>query len=310
MAGPGIRYHHFARELAGAHDVTLVVPNADAEIDADVKVVAAPALGRRSLVDLCKRADAVVAQQLDIPVMTALGRGDTRTIYDLYVPAVTEHLPLHAGQEAPSARRRIAYRAQTLAQLTAVATGTAFVCASERQRDLWLGMLSALGRLDVEAYRADPSLRRAIEVVPFGLDPEPPPVERKVLKGVWPGIRESDRVLLWGGGIWNWFDPLTVIRAVDRLSRERDDVKLFFLGVRHPSGVEAMTMADRAHALSDSLGLTTDTSSSTTGGCPTRRESPTSRRPTSASRRTSTRSRRGSLSGRASSTTSRPGFPR
>jgi hypothetical protein len=257
MAGPGIRYYHFARELSGDHDVTLVVPNDDAEIDADVEVVAAPALGRRSLVQLCKRADAVVAQQLEIPVMAALGRAGTRTIYDLYVPAVTEHLALHAGQEASSARRRLAYRAETLAQLTALATGTAFVCASERQRDLWLGMLSALGRLDVEAYRHDPALRRAIDVVPFGLDLDPPAGEQAVLKGVWPGIRKTDRILLWGGGIWNWFDPLTVIRAVDRLSRVRDDVKLFFLGLWHPSpGVEAMTIADRARALSDSLGLT------------------------------------------------------
>ena len=55
------------------------------------------------------------------------------------------------------------------------------------------------------------------------------------MKGVLPGIGPSDRLLLWGGGIWNWFDPLTVIRAVGRLAEGRSDVKLLFLGLKHPS---------------------------------------------------------------------------
>ena len=42
-------------------------------------------------------------------------------------------------------------------------------------------------------------------------------------------------MLLWPGGIWNWFDPLTVIDAVAELARRRDDVRLFFLGLRHPN---------------------------------------------------------------------------
>ena len=62
--------------------------------------------------------------------------------------------------------------------------------------------------------------------------------------------------MLWGGGIWNWFDPLTVIRAVGRLAEARDDVKLLFLGLTHPSGaVGEMTMADQAVALAAELGL-------------------------------------------------------
>src|SRR5207244_1616744 len=80
---------------------------------------------------------------------------------------------------------------------------------------------------------------------------------KQVLKGVVPGIREADFVLLWGGGIWNWFDPLTLIRAVARIAGQRDDVKLFFLGVRHPDPlIEEMAMAAQAVALADELGLT------------------------------------------------------
>ena len=70
------------------------------------------------------------------------------------------------------------------------------------------------------------------------------------------GIGRSDRLLLWGGGIWNWLDPLTVIRAVGRLAEDRSDVRLLFLGMTHPSSaVEEMSMADRAVRLAEELEL-------------------------------------------------------
>jgi len=71
-----------------------------------------------------------------------------------------------------------------------------------------------------------------------------------------PGIRATDKVLLWGGGVWNWFDPLTVIRAVGAIARHRDDVKLYFLGIQHPNPeIPAMAMANQAVALAEALGL-------------------------------------------------------
>ena len=77
-----------------------------------------------------------------------------------------------------------------------------------------------------------------------------------MLKGVVPGIAEDDKVLLWGGGVWNWLDPLTPIRAVAEISKTRPDVKLFFLGVRHPNPrVPAMEMTSRAVELAETLGV-------------------------------------------------------
>ena len=63
-------------------------------------------------------------------------------------------------------------------------------------------------------------------------------------------------MLLWPGGIWNWFDPLTVIDAVAELARTRDDVRLVFLGLQHPNPhVPAMAMAAAAVARAEELGL-------------------------------------------------------
>jgi glycosyltransferase involved in cell wall biosynthesis len=112
-----------------------------------------------------------------------------------------------------------------------------------------------LGRISPEVYARDPALWSLVAVVPFGLDPAPPNSVPTV-KGVVPGIGPSDRLLLWGGGIWNWFDPLTVIRAVGQLAGDRSDVKLLFLGLKHPSSAVAeMTMADQAVTLAAELGL-------------------------------------------------------
>jgi glycosyltransferase involved in cell wall biosynthesis len=117
-------------------------------------------------------------------------------------------------------------------------------------------VLGALGRLDQNEYASDPSLRRLIDVVPFGLPADPPVKSRRVLKGVVQGIGEADRVLLWGGRIWNWFDPLTVIRAVAELGERRDDIKLYFLGVQQPNPeTEEIGMDADAVVLAKELGV-------------------------------------------------------
>jgi glycosyltransferase involved in cell wall biosynthesis len=93
-------------------------------------------------------------------------------------------------------------------------------------------------------------------VVPFGVSDEPPRHTRSVLRGVVPGITEGDKVVLWGGGIYNWFDPLTLLRAVDKLRSRLPEVRLYFLGLRHPNPqVGEMKMTDDAVALAHELGL-------------------------------------------------------
>jgi hypothetical protein len=63
-------------------------------------------------------------------------------------------------------------------------------------------------------------------------------------------------VIIWGGGVWNWFDPLTLIKAVKIISLKRNDVKLFFMGVTHPnSGVPKMRMLSDAVELARELGI-------------------------------------------------------
>ena len=87
-----------------------------------------------------------------------------------------------------------------LKQILALATGSAFLCASDRQRDLWLGVLSSLGRIGYDEYAADPPLERLVAVVPFGVEPEPPRAETRAVKGVLPGI-DKDTVSCFGAAV-------------------------------------------------------------------------------------------------------------
>lgn len=256
MAGPGIRYRHFALQLAERHDVSLMIPNETTERLEGVRILHAREFGYARFKRLCRAVDVVVAQQLSVAAMEQLARGETRTIFDLYDPILFESLGFYSSQQSSATAARALSQAAVLKQLLAMQTGSAFICASDRQRDLWLGVLGALGRIDLDQFRSDPSLEKLVGVVPFGLEAVEPQSEERALKGVVPGIGEADKVLLWGGGIWNWLDPLTPIRAVAEISRRRPDVKLFFLGVRHPNPrVPEMEMANRAVELADSLGM-------------------------------------------------------
>lgn len=257
MAGPGIRAHRFALELSRDFDVTLVVPFATDLVDNRIEIVHDNPWDPARMTACVRGYDLVVAQRLPVPTMRALVRSPTRAIYDLYAPVTLEQLALDA-QESPSPLRDAMARLNDLTQQVVLETGDAFVCASERQRDFWLGGLARAGRLDGKRYRHDPTLRSLIDVVPFGIDaeqPRPGPAMRQVV----PGIGPADRILLWPGGIWNWFDPFTVIRAVHELSSRHPDLRLFFLGIGHPApGVPGMphsAMAEKAVSLAETLGV-------------------------------------------------------
>jgi glycosyltransferase involved in cell wall biosynthesis len=88
------------------------------------------------------------------------------------------------------------------------------------------------------------------------LPAEPPKKKTPAMRGVIPGIGEDDFVLLWAGGLWQWLDPLTVIRATKDVGAKRSDVKLVFLGSKDPNPANRpMQRAAEAERLAKELGL-------------------------------------------------------
>jgi glycosyltransferase involved in cell wall biosynthesis len=57
--------------------------------------------------------------------------------------------------------------------------------------------------------------------------------------------------------VYNWFDPASLLYAIDRVRQTIPEVRLVFLGMGHPNpAIPEMRVAGEARALADSLGLT------------------------------------------------------
>jgi glycosyltransferase involved in cell wall biosynthesis len=253
MAGPGIRYWELARVLGHYFEVTLAVPEEINLSTADVHLWPYDPSRWDSLAPAVERAETILLCGDVLAWFPMLEEAGLPLIVDGYDPHPLETLELFAG--APEQEQRHREREHILQ--TQCRVGDFFICASERQRDWWLGLLEAVGRINVYTYGEDPSLRRLVDVVPFGLPSSPPRHTRQVLKGVWPSIELEDKVVLWGGGLWQWLDPLTAIRAMARVQEHRADVKLIFPGTSHPNTatVPDMPIHQVAVRLAEELGL-------------------------------------------------------
>ncbi len=251
MAGPAIRAWHFARALSAEHDVELVT-------SASCTRPAEAGFGVRhidSVDDLVGRTDVWVVQGSILHDFPAIERSAAAVVVDLYDPYHLGNLEMSRER---SHRDRLARVHNATAVLNnAMRRGDFFLAASDQQRRFWIGALAALGRVNPLVYDEDVTLRALIDIAPFGVDARPPVHDKPVLRGVVPGIGLNDKLLLWGGGLYNWFDPQTLVRAVDRTRQHRDDVRLVFLGGRHPNpAVPAMRTANETRDLADRLGLT------------------------------------------------------
>jgi glycosyltransferase involved in cell wall biosynthesis len=251
MAGPPIRVMELARAVAAECEVTVAAPAPSDARGAPVELLEASLSDFDTLLEAARRHDVVVAQRLPPQLLRYVAKLPTRFVADLYNPQMIEVLEA-AGDGGGSSPRR-AWRSM----LGQCAVADLVICASEKQRDLWLGGMGLAGLIDVERYRQDPTFRSFVDVVPFGLPDEPPQTSGRVLKGVWPGIGADDPVLLWAGGVWRWLDAITPIKAVERLRAQGHRVHLVFLGVGRPA-VDPTTIpssADDAIAFAAERGL-------------------------------------------------------
>jgi glycosyltransferase involved in cell wall biosynthesis len=176
-------------------------------------------------------------------------------VMDGYDPHTFENLAWN--QERPLEERVKSHRQRLRILRLQCAAGDFFICAGERQRMLWLGWLEAAGRVNPLTYDDDPALRALIDTVPTGVPAVPPQHSRPLVRGVIPGIGQGDPLLVWGGGVWDWLDPLTLIRAMERVAKRYPRVRLYFPGPRHPNQrhVPDMAMRQAAVALCEERGL-------------------------------------------------------
>ncbi|MGK2946965.1 MAG: glycosyltransferase [Acidimicrobiales bacterium] len=253
MAGPGIRALQIARRLHADHDVVLATTGRCELAGQPFEV---RGVAERGLKDLERWCDVFLFQGWILAGRAALLESDKVVIADVYDPMHLEQLEQARDAEGERGRFDAVRNAGTVLN-EQLGRADFMLCASAKQRDLWLGQLAALGRINPVTYDGDESLARLLAVVPFGVGDEPPQQTRSAIRGAVEGIGLDDKVVLWGGGVYNWFDPLTLIRAVDRVRHRVPGIRLYFLGLRHPNpDIPEMRMAVETRALADELGLT------------------------------------------------------
>ena len=175
----------------------------------------------------------VIGHSINIPV-----------VVDLYDVVEIEKILVDVYSERKQVDPLAAYLSEMFLYLR---QGDFFVCGSERQIDFWLGCLLAVGRINHQNLPILDSISSIICVVPMGIPMIDPSHQEKRIKGVIDGISETDKIVFWSGGIWDWSDPLSLLEAFEIVLSSRSDVKLVFGSLHHydTSIVPKTSMAER-----------------------------------------------------------------
>ncbi|MFL6258944.1 MAG: glycosyltransferase family 4 protein [Thermoanaerobaculia bacterium] len=208
MAGIGIRYLEFARRLpAYGIEVALVSPGAPEETAGlGLEGVEIRRFERGRLAAVLGDCHAAVAQgQLANDLV--LEMPSLPVAIDLYDPWLIENFAYHETLGLDP------YRNDHATWVLQMSRGDFFLCSSEEQRTFYLGFLAAVGRVNPERIAGDPDLATLIAPVPFGVPDELPP-HRPVLS---PRAAGERRLLF--GGLYDWYDPWTLLDALASLDR-------------------------------------------------------------------------------------------
>lgn len=252
MAGPAIRAWNIALELQrNGHEVRLVSTTRADRADPAVALHHVEPGDEAAMAQHERWAEVVLFQGHGLGQFRTLRGTDRYLVADVYDPMHLEML--EQGRELPAATWNLRVAAARDALNDQLRRADFLLCASERQRLFYLGHLASLGRISPATYEGDGDLRRLLDLAPFGLAAEPP-TAGPALRNVRDGIDSDSRILIWGGGVYSWFDPLTLIRAVAALRERVPGIRLFFLGTRHP-GVDEMGIVRQAHDLAVELGV-------------------------------------------------------
>jgi glycosyltransferase involved in cell wall biosynthesis len=252
LAGPGMRYLEMARALSRDLEVILAIPGETSLQVPGLRFAPYRFEQPAEMYKLVQACDVILISSFILEKFPLLTKSQNRIVVDLYDPTILENL--HLYEKEPMGVQEVLNTQVIQFTNRLLQSGDFFICGNERQRDFWLGMLAANGRLTPRAFSKDPTLRPLIDVVGVGM-PERKPTGGPFLRGIHPRIQTDSRIVLWGGGIWDWMDPLTLIRAWPQVLKAHPLARLVFLGTRHPNPlVPPHSMAQRAQNLAEEIG--------------------------------------------------------
>lgn len=249
MAGPSIRYWEIAKQLSQHFEVIVLTPNYIPNNNNTKFII--DSLSEKNLFKYSKESKIIIFQGTTLwryPIIKYLG---VPLAIDLYDPFHLENLELFANKRLG----RYLYKSTLNILEEQMYLGDYFFCASNKQKDYWLGMLTAFNRVDLEFYKKDRTFTSLIGVVPFGIQEEIPQKREKVIKGIYPQIDHEDLVIIWGGGIWEWLDPELLLHTMKYIKNRQSNIKCFFMGVKPPGTTQISSMLEKLIQLRKELDL-------------------------------------------------------
>lgn len=225
MAGPAIRYFNIYNSFKNLYNCKLMSPRYK-DINNDKNIIK---LNIWSFIKELKSSDIIVSQPSRFKYLLLSRLFNKKIVIDLYDPMDIENLEMYKESNNFKTRMKLMYTHLRLK--FSIMIGDYFLCANEIQRDYWIGYLCGLERVNKKNYEINDKLENLIGYMPYGINASVPTKSNNVLRGVVKGINKDDIILIWAGGIWNWFDTKNLIKAMNLISKENDKVKLVFLGV-------------------------------------------------------------------------------
>jgi hypothetical protein len=259
MSAVGIRQFEVGKALAAHCDVTFASGSATNDLAHGIRIE--PCRTRGEFRALLAGHDVLYTLGLNSDRFLDVVRSGIRFVLDIYTPLAFEILESWPDVPTPllSRMHRRVVR-WTLAQLT---HADFVICTNEKQRDMWLGTLNAIGRVTAAGARQTPDCSDLIGVSSFGIPENPPLDQGPILRSRYPAIGPDDFILLWSSKILAWQDPVTLLRAMKLLEATDPTIRLVFLGVGQPPEPGDLRPFDpaahrtrEAFRLADELGLT------------------------------------------------------
>lgn len=237
MAGTGIRYHYMAEVLSKDFDVTVGFFGPEYLPDKAFKhSYAVKSINVHHFHDAFEHADIIITMWASEAIIDFCNAHNKILIFDIYAPVPVETLALKVFSGKPVTEAdEFAYESSLKDYRLFLENGDAFLCSNRQQLDFWLGYAFGASQVTPKTYTRRNIFNQFL-LAPMGIDTsEKLSLKKPHYKGIVPGITKSDTVIIWNGGIYDWYDGITLMDAMKIVWEKNPRIKLVFPGTQHPN---------------------------------------------------------------------------
>lgn len=244
MSGMGYRTWEFAQTLANYYKINLVVPQ---ESDfGHSKNISFTVLNSSNIEKLIKNVDIVFTlPEVNDEVLLTAARLNKVIISDIAYNPI-ESLEKDAIKKTTDKERK--YNDILKQYILQLLVSDLIIVESHEQRLFMLGALMALGRINYVNYYKSIDFSHLVCEIPIGFNKFALDRINKIRSKK----SNSEKVILWNGGLWNHYDPIPIIKALKVAIKKDSEIKLIFM---YSSPSKITSVAKKTIMLSKKLGL-------------------------------------------------------